>query len=207
MIIYETIYKPWIDNKEEKPWKYIGSDSKNLKEYYGSVSSYEWKDFWKKEIKNNPENFIKTTIACCIINNKNDLLKLEYEIQKQYLVVESKQYFNKTYATTGPGKSGNHKKTEKTKQFLKELRAKQVFPEGHYKKVGKTMSTLIWMNDGVRSYRIKPENVELQKESGLVNGRLRNYIDDKYKNDQRKRVLNQWQKVKKSGHLGNLIKV
>jgi hypothetical protein len=101
MIIYETIYKPWENNTEGRPWKYIGSDSANNPEYFGTVSSQKWKEFWKSELKNNPQNFEKNIIASCIKYTRNDLLELEYQIQKQYCVVEDDKYFNKSYATKG----------------------------------------------------------------------------------------------------------
>jgi len=69
------------------------------------------------------------------------------------------------------------------------------------------MSTLTWMNDGVRSYRVSPDQLEKAKNIGLVSGRLKNYVDDKYRNNIKNKTMSQWQKVKETGHTGHLIKV
>ena len=50
-----------------------------------------------------------------------------------------------------------------------------------YKKQGKVMSSLVWMNDGVRSYRVKPNDVDEKLNEGLVKGRIHSYIDDDYR--------------------------
>jgi hypothetical protein len=63
------------------------------------------------------------------------------------------------------------------------------------------------MNDGTRSYRIKPDNIQAAKENGYSLGRLISFVDDKYKEQLRNKTKSQWQKVKNSGHDGNLIKV
>ena len=97
--------------------------------------------------------------------------------------------------------------TESSKQKLREARAKQIMPEGMYEKTSKIMSSLTWMNDGVRSYRVKPENVQVSKEKGMVEGRLSNYINTEYRNKFKTYAKQQWKKVKETGHTGNLIKV
>jgi hypothetical protein len=62
---------------------------------------------------------------------------------------------------------------------IKAARAKQVFTEETYEKSSKTMSTLTWMNDGTRSYRVKPEKLQAAKEKGYVAGRLMDYLYNK----------------------------
>ena len=59
---------------------------------------------------------------------------------------------------------------------IKAVRAKQVFTEEAFKKRGASMSTLTWMNDGTRSYRVRPENIQAAKEKGYVAGRLMDYL-------------------------------
>lgn len=156
MYIYEIIYKPWINNLENKPWLYIGSDSKNNKSYLGSVSSKEWKTFWKNEINNYPERFIKRIIAQPIINDRILLLELEYEIQKQYDVVNSSNYFNKAYATIGCfGDKNNHrtgcKHSHETKIKISEGNKGKIIP----KSVRKKMS----LSAKIRAKRIKPKGM------------------------------------------------
>jgi hypothetical protein len=90
-------------------------------------------------------------------------------------------------------------RSEEAKQKLREARAKQVFSDEVIEKRNKTLSTLVWMNDGTRNYRVKSETVASHKENGMVEGRVFNYIDDKYKEKLRKKTLLQWEKAKASG--------
>lgn len=91
--VYITYYK---GNK--LPQKYIGSSSieKIKNGYRGSVSSLEYKETWESEIKNNPTLF-ETKIISKHRTRKKALEK-ELEIQKQYNVVESTEWINKSYA-------------------------------------------------------------------------------------------------------------
>jgi hypothetical protein len=76
-----------------------------------------------------------------------------------------------------------------------------------YKKQAKAMSSLVWLNNGVRSYRVKPELVEEKLAEGLMHGRLINYIDDSFIQKRKEIASNQWQAVKSTGHTGQLIRV
>ena len=67
-------------------------------------------------------------------------------------------------------------------------------------KSGKSTSNTTWMNDGVNSYRIKKENVISSKEKGLIEGRLRDYINNEYIEKLKKTTTDLWQKAKKSGN-------
>ena len=101
LIVYEIVYIPWANNTENKPWKYIGSTTKSLECYFGSVSSKQWKSFWKTETKANPQNFQKRIICNCISNDANriHLREIERSIQQEQNVVKSREYFNKSLAT------------------------------------------------------------------------------------------------------------
>jgi len=70
-------------------------------------------------------------------------------------------------------------KTEEMKQKLREARAKQIMMPETYEKSSKTMSTLTWMNDGVRSYRVRPEKLQAAKNKGYVAGRLMDHLYNK----------------------------
>ena len=93
------------------------------------------------------------------------------------------------------------------RENLRQKRLLQTIPREAYEKQAKTISSLVWLNDGVRSYRVKPELVEAKLKDGLVHGRLINYIDDSFKQKRKQIACNQWRAVKLSGHTGNLIKV
>lgn len=134
MNVYQIVYKPWKNNTENKPWLYIGSDSKNRTDYMGSVSSREWKEFWRYETKNHPERFEKIILANLISNDRFDLLDLELKIQEQYNVVNSSVYFNKSYASKGCfGDKNNHriglKHTDETKKKMSDSRKKRIIKE------------------------------------------------------------------------------
>lgn len=126
-----------------------------------------------------------------------------YELEKKYVTTEMVDLDEKCLNLTVGGMGVNYH-TKESRQKLSEARKKQVID---YTKASKTMSSLVWMNDGVRSYRIRPENIQAAKEKGYVDGRLLSYVDDKYRDTFKRYAKEQWQKVKETGHNGNLIKV
>ena len=98
-------------------------------------------------------------------------------------------------------------RSEEAKEKIKVARAKQVFTKEQRDRANKTISSLIWMNDGEKSYRVRPENIQVSKEKGMVEGRLKDYINTEYRNKFKTYAKEQWQKVKETGHIGHLIKV
>jgi hypothetical protein len=88
---------------------------------------------------------------------------------------------------------------EKKEQVRKQL-ASVIIPKEAYERQSKIISSLIWMNDGIRSYRVRPEHVTDKINSGLVQGRLMSFIHDKeYKMKQKLNATKQWQKIKAAG--------
>ena len=56
------------------------------------------------------------------------------------------------------------------------------------------------MNDGIRSYRVRPEHVMDRLNSGLVQGRLMSFIqDEEYKMKQKIKATKQWAEIKAAG--------
>jgi hypothetical protein len=98
-------------------------------------------------------------------------------------------------------------RSEEAKEKIRVARAKQVFTKEQKDKAGKTISSLIWMNDGKKSYRIRPENIQVSKEKGYIEGRLCNYINEEYREIFKKITTQRWQKVKATGHTGLLIRI
>ena len=144
-------------------------------------------------------------------NFKYDILVIAdvnyiFELEKKYITTEMVDLDEKCLNLTIGGQGVGYM-SEDIKQKLREARAKQIMPADMYEKTSKIMSSLIWMNDGVRSYRIRPDNVQASKEKGMVEGRLGDYINTEYKNKFKKYAKEQWQKVKETGHTGHLIKV
>lgn len=90
------------------------------------------------------------------------------------------------------------------KENLRKHRANQIIPKEAYEKQAKVMSSLVWLNDGTRSYRVRPELVDKKLSEGLKHGRLCNYINKDYKNMRSQIASNQWQALKAKGHTGSL---
>lgn len=126
-----------------------------------------------------------------------------YELEKKLVNVELVEHDDKCLNLTIGGQGVNYH-TKESKQKLRVARKNQIID---YTKISKTMATLVWMNDGKRSYRIRPENIQDAKNKGYIDGRLTAYINDEYKEKFKTKATQQWQKVKETGHSGHLIKV
>ena len=176
-------------------------------EYYiGKHNGWEQNGYWGSgyRIRNSIkkygiENF-KYEILCF------GSVEYIYELEKKYVTPEMVDLDEKCLNLTIGGLGVNYH-TKQSKQKLRKARAKQVFSKEDMEKRNKTISTLVWMNDSQRSYRIRPENVQVSINKGLVFGRLGAYITEKFKNKFKENATKQWQKVKETGHTGHLIKV
>jgi len=129
-----------------------------------------------------------------------------FQLEKKYITPEMVDLDEKCLNLTIGGKGVGYM-SEDIKQKLRESRAKQIMSSEMYKRASKTISTLVWMNDGEKSYRIRPENIQVSKEKGMVEGRVKDYINTEYRNKLKTYAKEQWQKVKETGHIGHLIKV
>jgi hypothetical protein len=129
-----------------------------------------------------------------------------FQLEKKYITPEMVDLDEKCLNLTIGGKGVGYM-SEDIKQKLRESRAKQIMLPEMYERASKTISTLIWMNDGEKSYRIRPENIQVSKEKGMVEGRVKDYINTEYRNKLKTYAKEQWQKVKETGHIGHLIKV
>jgi hypothetical protein len=167
---------------------YVGRD------YWGS--GYRIQNQIKKYGKNN------FTYQILVIGEVDYI----YELEKKYVTTEMVDLDENCLNLTVGGMGVNYH-TKESRQKLSNARAKQVFTETSLLKRNASLSLLIWMNDGNKSYRIKPDNVQTSKEKGLVEGRLLSYVDDKYRDTFKRYAKKQWQKVKETGHTGNLVKV
>jgi hypothetical protein len=98
-------------------------------------------------------------------------------------------------------------KSEEHRKKIAIARAKQVIPREAYERQAKVISSLVWMNDGKRSYRVRPEKYQECKDKGYVDGRLINYINKEYREFFRKKTTQRWKKVKATGHTGILIRI
>jgi hypothetical protein len=177
------------------------------KEYYvGKHNGWEQNNYWGSGYR--IQNSIK---KYGIENFKYEILcygsvEYIYELEKKYVTPEMVDLDEKCLNLTIGGLGVNYH-TKESKQKLREARAKQIFTKEQREKANKTISSLVWMNDGIRSYRVRPENVQASKLNGLVDGRLTKYVDENYKQKFKEYATKQWQKVKQTGHTGHLIKV
>ncbi len=92
--VYLTIYK---GNK--LPPFYIGYSTVykvTNKNYRGSVSSYEYKEIWDKELKENPNLFSTKIISHCEL--QSDVWAREKELQRKLDVINNPLYINKAIA-------------------------------------------------------------------------------------------------------------
>lgn len=163
-------------------------------------------DYWGsgKRIQNQIKKFGKQNFTYQILAIGS--VEYIYELENKYVTPQLIESDNKCLNLTSGGEGVKYF-TEQSKQKHREARAKQIMPADMYEKTSKIMSSLVWMNDGFKSYRVKPENIQASEEKGLKYGRLVSYVDDKYKEKLKMATLNQWQKVKETGHVSNLIKV
>lgn len=95
----------------------------------------------------------------------------------------------------------------KARDNLRKHRANQVIPAEAYERQAKVISSLVWMNDGKRSYRVRPELVAQKLSEGLAHGRLMQYINEGYRKMRSQIATNQWQAMKSAGHSGHLKRI
>ena len=105
-----------------------------------------------------------------------------------------------------------HATTERMKdpavrENLRQKRMNQVITKESYEKQAKIISSLVWMNDNKRSYRVLPKNVQIKLDDGLSLGRLINYMSDEYKNKRKEIARLQWSALKAIGHKGHLKRI
>ena len=98
-------------------------------------------------------------------------------------------------------------RSEETKAKIREARKNQTIPKEAYERQAKVLASLVWVNDGVKNYRISPTLVEEKLLNGLRLGHLKPPINEEERQRSRERALRQWQNVKNTGHAGPLIKV
>ncbi len=90
------------------------------------------------------------------------------------------------------------------RENLRKHRANQVISAESYAKQAKIISSLVWMNDGVRSYRVKPELVQDKLNAGLNEGRLMTHINEQFRQKRSEIASRQWAAVKQAGY-SNLV--
>lgn len=180
-VIYLTIYTPWRNNQEGKPWLYIGSKQKDDPKYFGSVSSKHipnWsngltlKDWWKKEIKENPQNFEKKILFSFSESlPKKILLDIESEILKVNDCMNSSVFFNRTNSAAGPGspKGTNIGRVPWNKGLTKET-DERVRKNSEATKIGrKSQNVGFWITNGNINKKCLDGNIPVGWRRGQTN--------------------------------------
>jgi hypothetical protein len=125
-IIYRITYLPHLKN-QTPPYYYIGSKFNYSKSYWGSPSSKQkdWytenltiSQWWKKKIKEDQSNFYFEIISEFNEIDPLQLVEEEKKIQIEMNVKNSKEYFNKSIATSGWVSAP---RTEDTKKRIREI--------------------------------------------------------------------------------------
>ena len=120
--VYVTIYH----GKAELPMFYIGSTliskiTRKHNPYKGSVLSKEYRDIWKIETKNNPDDFTVKILKTS--QNRDDAFDYERYVQKYFSVVQNEMYTNKAYANDKFNMYGK-KHTDDTKERMSDSHKK-----------------------------------------------------------------------------------
>lgn len=125
--VYLTIY-----NGKLLPPFYIGSKDKNsiLKGYRGSVTSKEYKDIFKSELKQNPHLFKYKIIS--EHTSRFDEYQKEKKLQSALNVIENPLYINKSIAYGPVGLSNKGRKfTKEHKENLSQSQIKRYKERGN----------------------------------------------------------------------------
>jgi hypothetical protein len=133
---YLTFYKGAV-----LPPFYIGyAKSERLKQgYLGSVSSKKYQEIWKREIKEHPEFFKITPIT--FHQTKNEAVAQEAKFHRQFQVDINPLYINQSISSErycGYPK-GTYSHNTKTREKIKEARAKQTITKESRQKFIETM--------------------------------------------------------------------
>lgn len=125
-IIYRITYKPHLKNNTP-PYYYIGSKYDYDEKYMGSPASkqQDWytgelsiSDWWKKETRDNPQDFLFEIIETYDEHTSQELVEEEKRIQLELDVRVGEDYFNKSIATSGWVSAP---RTEKAKENIRQI--------------------------------------------------------------------------------------
>jgi hypothetical protein len=160
-IQYKITYLPHLENNTP-PYYYIGSKYNYQGNYFGSPSSKQkdWftgdlsiSKWWKKEIKENKQNFKFEILKDCGDITPQLLVEEEKSLHLKLNVKTDYDYFNKSIATTG---WVSIPRTDKTKKIISEkTKAYWDSEEGQLKK-----QRLIASNKKYSSDRLKRQRQE-----------------------------------------------
>ena len=165
---FDVVNNPIFFNKANQTSFGFGGGIGENNPWYGKEHSEEWKKQKSVAMKGNKN-------ASGYKHTEEAKKKIKEKRAKQ---VFTKEDLNKLKGKTpwNKGKTGTFFHTEEHKQKMS-IRSK-----GNKYSIGRVLSEeekrikseknlgLIWMNDGNRNYRIRPENVHMKKEQGLIMG-------------------------------------
>jgi hypothetical protein len=157
-IVYKVTYLPHLKN-QTPPYYYVGSKYDYNGNYFGSLSSIqeEWYteglticDWWKKQIKENKDNFLFEIIFQYDEITPVQLVEEEKKYQLELDVKNSNEYFNKSIATTGWVSAP---RTEESKEKIRRI-TKEYWDSGSEESI-KRRKELSERNERVKSKEMK----------------------------------------------------
>ena len=86
--------------------------------------------------------------------------------------------------------------TEDGLRRIKEYRSTQVFSEESLAKRGESISSLVWINNGIKNARVQSDVLDKYTNDGWVKGRLMHHITEEYRNKLSMSATKDWQKRK-----------
>ena len=86
--------------------------------------------------------------------------------------------------------------TEDGLRRIKEYRSTQVFSEESLAKRGKSISSLVWINNGIKNARVQLDVLDKYTNDGWIKGRLMHYLTEECRNKLSMSATKGWQKRK-----------
>lgn len=139
-----------------------------------------------------PEYASKMWLSVWVFS-RNPATQIRYVNSRQIGIARAKVSAFMTKLHTGTKRP--HK--QETKNKLRVARTTQIISKESYAQQAKTISSLVWMNDSVRSYRISPSKVAEKTAGGLFLGRLINFTDAEFREKMRVATTNHWNTTKR----------
>lgn len=165
---FDVVNNPIFFNKANQTSFGFGGGIGENNPWYGKEHSKEWKKQKSVAMKGNKN-------ASGYKHTEEARRKIKEKRAKQIFTKESLDKL-KGRTPWNKGKTGTFFHTEEHKQKM------SIRSRGNKYSTGRVLSDeekrikseknlgLIWMNDGNRNYRIRPENVNMKKEQGLIMG-------------------------------------
>jgi len=169
--LFDVVNNPLFFNRANQTSSRFGAGSKENNPFFGKTHPDEWKKQKSLQMRGNKNasGYKHTEEARKIIKEKR---------AKQVFTPESLAKL-KGRTPWNKGKIGLYKHTEEWKANLSKRNKGKKFALGNKltdaqkQKMSDFFKGIVWMNDGIKNYRIRPEFVEEKLKMGLIKGTLK----------------------------------